>query len=181
MIYDPRNHIQRYHSSHSRSIVALCCDSSRKFIASGEAGRDACVHVWESWSGRTLMKSNAIIPAGVASLTFDIQGKRLLAISADPFHTLFIWRTASGTWTVDYLPLSRKKRKKKSTIYFSSPPLLTKVSFLLLQLSFKQFLLLKKQAPLLLYIKSCKNSIFFFIYCKVVLIDLWGGGLIHLN
>ncbi|OWZ14376.1 Microtubule-associated protein [Phytophthora megakarya] len=103
--YDRREHRQQFYTEHTRPIYCLAISPCGGFVASGEicaqnfAHERPRIHIWEP---ATCTRVTELIPfhnKAVTALSFSApDGKLLAAVGQDEFHSLAVYRSASGHW-----------------------------------------------------------------------------------
>ncbi|KAF1785127.1 EF-Hand 1, calcium-binding site [Phytophthora cactorum] len=103
--YDRREHRQQYYEGHTRPILCLAVSPCGGFVASGEicvqnfAHERPRIHVWEPATCTRAVELSAFHSKAVTAVSFSSpDGKLLAAVGQDEFHSLAVYRSASGRW-----------------------------------------------------------------------------------
>ncbi|KAL3658491.1 hypothetical protein V7S43_016623 [Phytophthora oleae] len=103
--YDRREHRQQFYTGHTRPILCLAASPCGAFVASGEicaqnfAHERPRIHVWEPATCSRVVELSAFHSKAVTALSFSApDGKLLAAVGQDEFHSLAVYRSASGRW-----------------------------------------------------------------------------------
>lgn len=93
------NHEQRFYMGHDDDIMSLAIGPSKRFVATGQMGKQACIHVWDSTSGTRACNLGAFHKRGVAALAFKEDGLRLASVGLDDDHSIIVWKDVGGSWS----------------------------------------------------------------------------------
>ncbi|KAL4103022.1 hypothetical protein PRIC1_006759 [Phytophthora ramorum] len=103
--YDRREHRQQFYTGHTRPILCVSASPCGGFVASGEicaqsfAHERPRIHVWEPATCTRVIELSAFHSKAVTALSFSTpDGKLLAAMGQDEFHSLAVYRSASGRW-----------------------------------------------------------------------------------
>ncbi|RLN88463.1 hypothetical protein BBJ28_00007707 [Nothophytophthora sp. Chile5] len=103
--YDRREHRQQFYFGHRRPICSLAASPCGAFVASGEICAESFahewprIHVWEPATCSRVVELSAFHSKAVSALAFSTpDGKLLAAVGQDEFHSLAVYRSASGRW-----------------------------------------------------------------------------------
>ncbi|KAG7392007.1 hypothetical protein PHYPSEUDO_002713 [Phytophthora pseudosyringae] len=103
--YDRREHRQQFYTGHTRPILCLATSPCGAFVASGEicaqnfSHERPRIHVWEPATCTRVVELSAFHSKAVTALSFSApDGKLLAAVGQDEFHSLAVYRSASGRW-----------------------------------------------------------------------------------
>ncbi|KAG3112607.1 Echinoderm microtubule-associated protein-like 6 [Phytophthora idaei] len=103
--YDRREHRQQFYEGHTRPILCLAVSPCGGFVASGEicvqnfAHERPRIHVWEPATCTRAVELSAFHSKAVTAVSFSSpDGKLLAAVGQDEFHSLAVYRSASGRW-----------------------------------------------------------------------------------
>uniref|UniRef100_H3HDC2 EF-hand domain-containing protein n=1 Tax=Phytophthora ramorum TaxID=164328 RepID=H3HDC2_PHYRM len=92
--YDRREHRQQFYTGHTRPIL-----SSGEICAQSFAHERPRIHVWEPATCTRVIELSAFHSKAVTALSFSTpDGKLLAAMGQDEFHSLAVYRSASGRW-----------------------------------------------------------------------------------
>jgi len=84
----------------TRSLFT-CQTVNLSTYASGQLGKSAPIHVWDTHSKKTLSILHGAHGVGTCSLDFSCNGKLLLAVGLDSRHSITIWRWTEGWWGME--------------------------------------------------------------------------------
>ncbi|KAE9331755.1 Echinoderm microtubule-associated protein-like 6 [Phytophthora fragariae] len=103
--YDRREHRQQFYTGHTRPMLCVAASPCGAFVASGEicaqnfAHERPRIHVWEPATCTRVVELSAFHSKAVTALSFSTpDGKLLAAVGQDEFHSLAVYRSASGRW-----------------------------------------------------------------------------------
>ncbi|XP_063080185.1 echinoderm microtubule-associated protein-like 5 [Engraulis encrasicolus] len=96
VVYNRTNQSQRFYLGHDDDILSLAIHPLKDHIATGQVGRDACVHVWDAELLKPLAVLRGIHQVGVNALDFSADGKRLVSVGLDDHHTIVLWDWRKG-------------------------------------------------------------------------------------
>lgn len=93
------NHEQKFYLGHDDDIMSLALGPSKRFVATGQMGKQPCIHVWDSTSGTRACNLGASHKRGVAALAFKDDGLRLASAGLDDDHSIIVWKDVGGSWS----------------------------------------------------------------------------------
>ncbi|XP_029706344.1 echinoderm microtubule-associated protein-like 6 isoform X7 [Takifugu rubripes] len=96
IIYNRLQHSQRFYLGHDDDILSLTVHPLKDFVASAQVGRDAAIHVWDIQTLKCLSLLKGHHSQGVSSLEFTADGKSLVSVGIDEFHSIVIWDWKKG-------------------------------------------------------------------------------------
>eukprot|EP00667_Euglena_gracilis_P002316 EG_transcript_2314 len=92
---------QRFFLGHTSEITAMAAHPTANYVATGQGGKDPCIHVWDVYT----MVSRAVLrdphDRGVCALAFTASGKFLCSVATDTFHTLLVYRWETADLVAD--------------------------------------------------------------------------------
>ena len=98
VIYNKRNHRQRFYIGHDGDIACMAVDGPARCIATGELARWPRLHIWDSQSAAPLGISPEFHHDGICSVAFSPSGREVLSVGNDARHTVAIWISDTGMW-----------------------------------------------------------------------------------
>ncbi|XP_032820802.2 echinoderm microtubule-associated protein-like 6 isoform X1 [Petromyzon marinus] len=96
IVYNRQQHTQRFYLGHDDDILCLAIHPAKDYIATGQVGRDAAVHVWDTETLRPLAVLKGEHRRGVCAVEFSADGKRLVSVGLDDAHTIVVWEWKRG-------------------------------------------------------------------------------------
>ncbi|XP_075907401.1 echinoderm microtubule-associated protein-like 6 isoform X4 [Nelusetta ayraudi] len=96
VIYNRLQHSQRFYLSHDDDILSLAVHPLKDYAASAQVGRDPAVHVWDIQTLKCLSLLKGHHSKGVCALEFTADGKSLISVGIDEFHSIVIWDWRKG-------------------------------------------------------------------------------------
>ncbi|XP_070205737.1 cilia- and flagella-associated protein 251-like isoform X2 [Littorina saxatilis] len=97
VMYDFVNNKQFILQGHLNPITCSCISDDKRWLVTGEKGRDAMVNVWDTYTGvpiQTLFDPNP--EGGVTAVALTPDARYLATLSAGPVQIMAIW-----DWTID--------------------------------------------------------------------------------
>jgi microtubule-associated protein-like 6 len=93
IVYSFSAHAQKIFSTHTEEVTSLAMHPEGVLVATGEAGRTSRLMVWHSESMAIHFSDMTMHKDGILHITFSPDGKRLISVGNDPFHTMcvFYW------------------------------------------------------------------------------------------
>ncbi|XP_040207585.1 echinoderm microtubule-associated protein-like 6 isoform X1 [Rana temporaria] len=96
VVYDRLQHSQRLYLGHNDDILSLAIHPTKDYVATGQIGRDAAIHVWDTQTLKCLSLLKGQHQRGVCALDFSADGKCLVSIGLDDNHTIVYWDWKKG-------------------------------------------------------------------------------------
>ncbi|KAG5285153.1 hypothetical protein AALO_G00000110 [Alosa alosa] len=96
VVYNRQQNTQRFYLGHNDDILSLAIHPLKDYVATGQVGRDSCVHVWDAEQLRPLAVLRGFHQQGVCALDFSADGKRLASVGLDDHHTVILWDWRKG-------------------------------------------------------------------------------------
>ncbi|XP_072318016.1 echinoderm microtubule-associated protein-like 6, partial [Eucyclogobius newberryi] len=96
VVYNPRDHAQRFYHGHSDDIISLTLHPDRVLVASGQVGPEPFICVWDSYSTSTVSILQEQHSHGVSGLGFSADGQRLVSVGLDQKNTVCVWDWRRG-------------------------------------------------------------------------------------
>ncbi|XP_077381859.1 echinoderm microtubule-associated protein-like 6 isoform X9 [Festucalex cinctus] len=96
VVYNRQQHTQRFYQGHDDDILCLAVHPLKDYAATAQVGRDAAVHVWDVPSLKCLSLLRGQHATGVCALDFTADGKSLVSVGMDDFHSVVIWDWKKG-------------------------------------------------------------------------------------
>ncbi|KAM9313939.1 echinoderm microtubule-associated protein-like 6 [Pholidichthys leucotaenia] len=96
IVYNRLQHNQRFYLGHDDDILGLAVHPLKDYVASAQVGRDPAVHVWDIQTLKCLSLLKGHHSKGVCALEFTADGKSLISVGIDEFHTIVIWDWKKG-------------------------------------------------------------------------------------
>ena len=90
IVYHKFDNTQHFYASHTDTILSLTVHPGGVYVASGQRGRKADVHVWNGLTQETV----AVLPlhtTGVNMLSWGFDGSKLVSVGMDKDHTVAFW------------------------------------------------------------------------------------------
>uniref|UniRef100_H3CLU3 EMAP like 6 n=2 Tax=Tetraodon nigroviridis TaxID=99883 RepID=H3CLU3_TETNG len=94
--YHRQQHTQRFYLGHDDDVLSLTVHPLKDVVASAQVGRDAAIHVWDVQTLKCLSLLKGHHSQGVSSLEFTADGKSLVSVGIDQFHSILIWDWKKG-------------------------------------------------------------------------------------
>jgi cilia- and flagella-associated protein 251 len=93
VIYDYEHNTQQLLQGHRHELVSCAVSADRRWIATGDAGPDSMVIVWDARSGLPVRSLFSPHGSGVAAVALSAVGSHLVTVSAErsPASSLAIW------------------------------------------------------------------------------------------
>ncbi|XP_048374588.1 echinoderm microtubule-associated protein-like 6 isoform X9 [Sphaerodactylus townsendi] len=96
VVYNRQQHTQRLYLGHDDDILSLAIHPVKDYVATGQVGRDAAIHVWDTQTLKCLSLLKGQHQRGVCALDFSADGKCLASIGLDDNHTIVLWDWKKG-------------------------------------------------------------------------------------
>ncbi|XP_069350552.1 echinoderm microtubule-associated protein-like 6 isoform X1 [Eulemur rufifrons] len=96
VVYNRQQHSQRLYLGHDDDILSLTIHPVKDFVATGQVGRDAAIHVWDTQTLKCLSLLKGQHQRGVCALDFSADGKCLVSVGLDDFHSIVFWDWKKG-------------------------------------------------------------------------------------
>ncbi|KAM9364927.1 echinoderm microtubule-associated protein-like 6 [Pholidichthys leucotaenia] len=96
VVYNRQLHSQRFYLGHDDDILSLSLHPLKDYVATGQVGRDASVHVWDVQTLKCLSLLRGFHHRGVCALDFSADGKNLVSVGLDDRHAIAIWDWKRG-------------------------------------------------------------------------------------
>ncbi|OCT79280.1 hypothetical protein XELAEV_18026090mg [Xenopus laevis] len=96
VVYDRVQHTQRFYLGHDDDILSLAIHPVKDYVATGQVGRDAAIHVWDTQTLKCLSLLKGQHQRGVSALDFSADGKCLVSVGLDDNHTIVYWDWKKG-------------------------------------------------------------------------------------
>ncbi|KAK5925768.1 hypothetical protein CgunFtcFv8_021400 [Champsocephalus gunnari] len=116
VVYDRLKHSQRFYLGHDEDILCLTTHPIKDYAASAQVGRDPAVHVWDIQTLKCLSLLKGHHSRGVCALEFTADGKSLVSVGIDEFHSIVIWDWKKGE------RLAKARGHKEKTFVVRSNP-----------------------------------------------------------
>ena len=95
--------MQRLYTNHDGDITCLAISQDRQFVATGQAGRDALIHIWHAGSCAHLTTLPACHQNAIVALSFsqDDSGSSswLASVGLDKSNSHAVWKDVGGHWS----------------------------------------------------------------------------------
>ncbi|CAM9609602.1 unnamed protein product [Scytosiphon promiscuus] len=98
VVYDKASHSQVLFACHHGRIASLAVSPCRRFVATGQEGKNASAMVWDPATGHKICALPTSLFGAVRRLSFSPDGSMLCGIGADRDNSLCVWSSASGDW-----------------------------------------------------------------------------------
>ncbi|XP_030877785.1 echinoderm microtubule-associated protein-like 6, partial [Leptonychotes weddellii] len=96
VVYNRQQHSQRLYLGHDDDILSLTIHPVKDYVATGQVGRDAAIHVWDTQTLKCLSLLKGQHQRGVCALDFSADGKCLVSVGLDDFHSIVFWDWKKG-------------------------------------------------------------------------------------
>uniref|UniRef100_A0A8C9CAS3 EMAP like 6 n=1 Tax=Phocoena sinus TaxID=42100 RepID=A0A8C9CAS3_PHOSS len=96
VVYNRQQHTQRLYLGHDDDILSLTIHPVKDYVATGQVGRDAAIHVWDTQTLKCLSLLKGQHQRGVCALDFSADGKCLVSVGLDDFHSIVFWDWKKG-------------------------------------------------------------------------------------
>ncbi|KAH0503438.1 Echinoderm microtubule-associated protein-like 6 [Microtus ochrogaster] len=96
VVYNRPQHTQRLYLGHDDDILSLTIHPVKDYVATGQVGRDAAIHVWDTQTLKCLSLLKGYHQRGVCALDFSADGKCLVSVGLDDFHSVVFWDWKKG-------------------------------------------------------------------------------------
>ncbi|KAM9770291.1 LOW QUALITY PROTEIN: echinoderm microtubule-associated protein-like 6 [Menidia menidia] len=96
VVYNRLQHSQRFYLGHDDEILSLALHPLKDYAASAQVGRDPAIHVWDVQSLKCMSLLRGSHSGGVCALEFTADGKSLISVGIDEFHSIVIWDWKKG-------------------------------------------------------------------------------------
>nr|XP_053632744.1 echinoderm microtubule-associated protein-like 5 [Cherax quadricarinatus] len=96
VVCDPNTTVQRHYLQHTDDILCLDVHPGGEFVASGQVGREATVHVWDAREVCMISLLEGGHTVGVVSVNFSGDGDLLASLGLDDYHTVVLWNWHKG-------------------------------------------------------------------------------------
>ncbi|XP_046848411.1 echinoderm microtubule-associated protein-like 6 [Xenia sp. Carnegie-2017] len=124
IVYDRDQHSQRFYLGHTDDILCLGIHPVKDIVATGQVGRDPCIHIWHAENLECLSVLKGQHQRGVCAVDFSGDGKKLASVGLDNEHCIVVWDWKRG----DKLATTRGHKDKIFVVKwnpFSSDKLVT--------------------------------------------------------
>lgn len=91
VVYDGDEHTQEFFTFHGDDILCLAVHPDLEIVATGQAGRDPVVCVWNTKTRAVLAELRGFHQRAVTCLSFDATGKFLATVGLDDEHSVAIY------------------------------------------------------------------------------------------
>uniref|UniRef100_H3AL06 EMAP like 5 n=1 Tax=Latimeria chalumnae TaxID=7897 RepID=H3AL06_LATCH len=108
VVYNRQQNTQRFYLGHDDDILCLAIHPLKDYVATGQVGRDASIHIWDTETLKPLSVLKGCHQFGVCALDFSADGKRLASVGLDDSHTIILWDWKKG----EKLSASRGSKEK---------------------------------------------------------------------
>nr|XP_015828065.2 echinoderm microtubule-associated protein-like 6 isoform X1 [Nothobranchius furzeri] len=96
IVYNRLQHSQRFYLGHDDDILSLAVHPLKDYVASAQVGRDPAIHIWDVQTLKCLSLLKGHHSKGVCALEFTADGKSLVSVGIDEFHSIVIWDWKKG-------------------------------------------------------------------------------------
>uniref|UniRef100_UPI00358E5FDC echinoderm microtubule-associated protein-like 5 isoform X4 n=1 Tax=Myxine glutinosa TaxID=7769 RepID=UPI00358E5FDC len=96
VVYNRHTHSQRFYLGHDDDILCLALHPAKDYAATGQVGRDAQVHIWDTETLRPLSILRGEHHHGVCALAFSADGKRLVSVGVSNENLVVMWEWKRG-------------------------------------------------------------------------------------
>ncbi|XP_074647902.1 echinoderm microtubule-associated protein-like 6 [Tubulanus polymorphus] len=96
VVYNVKDHKQKFFLGHDDDIISLALHPERTLVATGQVGKEPYICVWDSYSMKTLSILKGGHTDGIAALSFDKAGNRIVSIGLDTKSTINVWDWRKG-------------------------------------------------------------------------------------
>eukprot|EP00727_Mastigamoeba_balamuthi_P005313 m51a1_g14780 hypothetical protein (1397) ;mRNA; r:446353-450955 len=96
IVMHPDTRKQRFFIGHTDDIVSLTLHPNGQTVATGQVGKDPAIIVWDSASMRQLKVLKGVHERAVTSIGFSPDGKKLVSVGMDDYHTIVVWDWEAG-------------------------------------------------------------------------------------
>ena len=96
ILYNPETNTQRFYTKHTDDILCLSLHPMKDYVATGQVGKDAVIHVWDIEKCTSLSILKGQHQRGVVSVDFSNDGKMLASVGLDDNHTIVVWGWRKG-------------------------------------------------------------------------------------
>ncbi|OXB63038.1 hypothetical protein ASZ78_014805, partial [Callipepla squamata] len=96
VVYNRQQHSQRLYLGHDDDILSLSIHPVKDYVATGQVGRDAAIHVWDTQTLKCLSLLKGQHQRGVCALDFSADGKCLASVGLDDNHAIVFWDWKKG-------------------------------------------------------------------------------------
>ncbi|XP_068177719.1 echinoderm microtubule-associated protein-like 6 isoform X2 [Antennarius striatus] len=96
IVYNRLQHSQKFYLGHDDDILSLTVHPLKDYVASAQVGRDPAIHVWDISTLKCLSLLKGHHSRGVCALEFTADGKSLISVGIDEFHSITIWDWRKG-------------------------------------------------------------------------------------
>ncbi|XP_053730292.1 echinoderm microtubule-associated protein-like 6 isoform X1 [Synchiropus splendidus] len=96
VVYNRQLHTQRFYLGHDDDILSLSIHPLKDFAATGQVGRDPAIHVWDVQTLKCLSLLRGFHQRGVNALDFSADGKSLVSVGVDDWHSIVVWDWKRG-------------------------------------------------------------------------------------
>uniref|UniRef100_A0A3P9NF13 Echinoderm microtubule-associated protein-like 6 n=1 Tax=Poecilia reticulata TaxID=8081 RepID=A0A3P9NF13_POERE len=96
VVYHRAQHSQRFYLGHDDDILSLAVHPLKDYAASAQVGRDPAIHIWDIQTLKCLSLVKGHHSKGICALDFTADGKSLVSVGIDEFHSIVIWDWKKG-------------------------------------------------------------------------------------
>ncbi|XP_045150033.1 echinoderm microtubule-associated protein-like 6 [Echinops telfairi] len=96
VVYSRQQHSQRLYLGHDDDILCLTIHPVKDCVATGQVGRDAAIHVWDTQTLKCLSLLKGQHQRGVCALDFSADGRCLASVGVDDGHSIVLWDWKRG-------------------------------------------------------------------------------------
>nr|XP_034966373.1 echinoderm microtubule-associated protein-like 6 [Zootoca vivipara] len=109
VVYNRQQHTQRLYLGHDDDILSLAIHPLKDYVATGQVGRDATIHVWDTQALKCLSLLRGQHQRGVCALDFSGHKDKIFVVKCNPHHAdklvtvgmkhIKFWQQAGGGFT----------------------------------------------------------------------------------
>ncbi|XP_029642851.1 echinoderm microtubule-associated protein-like 6 [Octopus sinensis] len=96
IVYSVRQHSQKFYLGHDDDIISMCLHPDTVLVATGQVGKAPYICVWDSNTMKTISYLKDQHQHGIAAMSFDKCGNRLVSVGTDPHATINVWEWKKG-------------------------------------------------------------------------------------
>ncbi|XP_062320153.1 echinoderm microtubule-associated protein-like 6 isoform X2 [Osmerus eperlanus] len=96
VVYNRQQHVQRFYLGHDDDILCLTVHPLKDYAATGQVGRDPAIHVWDIQTLKCFSLLKGHHQRGVCALDFSADGKTLVSVGIDEYHSIVVWDWKKG-------------------------------------------------------------------------------------
>ena len=96
IVFNKESRSQKFNVQHTDEVMSMCISPDRRYIATGQLGRNPIVVVWDAVTGETIRELSGFHKRAVSQVEFSCDGKLLATAGNDDNHSIAVYDWMSG-------------------------------------------------------------------------------------